>query len=115
LPLHYKGFWISMVTAIIVYAAGIPLAHTALTIFLPLALWAGSFCNAWWRSRVVGWIFFSISFVCWMTVLGAFTLRWRTETHIEVGLFARALVLYGALAMAGLYQLKGKEESIAQE
>ena len=98
-----------MVLAIVAYAAGISAAHNAAAVLLPLALWSGSFCNAWLRSRVVGWVFFTFSFVCWMTVLSAFTLRWRTEARVETWLFARALVLYGALAMAGLYQLKGKE------
>jgi hypothetical protein len=110
MPLSYKGFWISMAVAIVAYAAGISMAHSAVALLMPLALWSGSFCNAWLRSRLVGWVFFTFSFVCWMTVLGAFTLRWRMEAHIETGLFARALVLYGALAMAGLYQLRGKEE-----
>jgi hypothetical protein len=107
--IHYRGFWISLVLAVIAYAAGIPMARNAVAVFLPLALWVACFGNAWWRSRIVGWILFSVSFVSWMTVLGAFAMRWRLDPQIQVGLFARALVMYGALAMAGLYQLKGRD------
>jgi len=97
------------VLAIIAYAVGISMARSAVAVFLPLVLWAACFCNAWWGSRIIGWLIFSASFVSWMTVLGAFAMRWRLDPQIQTGLFVRALVMYAALAMAGLYQLKGRD------
>ncbi len=105
--MQYKGFWISMVLAIVLYAVGIRWAYDPTAVFLPLALWVACFINAWWGSKIVGWAAFSIAFISWLTVLGAFAIGWRVDPHLRMWLFARALVMYGALCLAGLYPLKG--------
>ena len=108
LRMQSKGFWISLSLALVFYAAGVHLVRTAVALFLPLGLGVLSLANAWLGSRLLGWLIFTAAFVMWMTVLWAFAIRWRVDPDIQVWMFARALLLYGALSLAGLYQMRGK-------
>jgi len=94
---------------------GMPWTRNLSAILLPLALWLACFVNALWGSKILGWAVFSVAFVTWMTVLGAFTMSWRGSPHLEVWFFARALVMYAALSLAALYPLKGVKSDASQK
>jgi hypothetical protein len=76
-------------------------------IFLPMGLLVLTAANVWLRSRVLAWGVFTLAFVFLVTVLGAFVIQMRTIPDLSWIPFLRALALYAALAMTGLFQLRG--------
>ncbi len=80
-------------------------------VFLPTGLLALCFVNRWLRSRVLGWSVFTLAFLCLLMVLGAFVIRARVVPNTQWLLYGRALLMYGALGMAGLFQLRSSRPS----
>ena len=76
-------------------------------VFLPTGLLALALLNRWVRSRVLGWGVFSLAFVFFLAVFGSLVMRMRAVPDVQWIWFCRALAMYAAFGMAGLYQLRG--------
>jgi hypothetical protein len=73
---------------------------------VPLALLLLIVVNSIWFTRFVSWIIFAGAFFALLTVLSAFTLRWRLERGFDSGPFYRGLGMYTAMVYASLAQIK---------
>lgn len=82
------------------------LRWTRYPLFLPTGLLSLCLLNHWVRSKVVGWGVFSLGFACLIVILGALAVQARAAPGTPWPAFLRALGMYAALAMTGLYQLR---------
>lgn len=111
-----RGQDIALALAALFYAAGLAWAAkqggwdsvqwARYPVFLPTALLVLGTVNRFLRSRLLAWALFAAAFVFLVAVLGAVVVQMRAAPETSWLLFGRALAMYGALAMAGLYQLK---------
>lgn len=112
-----RGGKLFLALAVALYAAGLwtaagtgglsTISWGRYPVFLPTGLLGLMLVNQGLRSHVLAWGLFTISFVCFMAVLGALVIGVRTGPGTPWAPFLRALGMYAALCMAGLYQLRG--------
>lgn len=73
---------------------------------MPLGLLLLIVINSIWFTRLVSWVIFAGAFFSLLTVLSAFTLRWRLEDGFSSAPFYRSLGMYAAMVYASLAQIK---------
>lgn len=73
---------------------------------VPLALILLIVLNSIRFTRLVSWIIFGVSFFCLLTVLSAFTLRWRGEPGFNPFPFYRSMLMYTVFIYVSLGQIK---------
>ena len=80
---------------------------------LPLALLLLIVINSVWFTRLAAWAIFAGAFFALLTVLSAFTLRWRLEDHFNPVPFYRAMAMYTCMVYASLGQIKMYASSLS--
>jgi hypothetical protein len=73
---------------------------------VPLVLLLLIVVNSIWFTRFVAWLIFAGAFFALLSVLSAFTLRWRLEKGFQPAPFYRSLGMYAAMVYASLGQIK---------
>jgi hypothetical protein len=73
---------------------------------VPLTILLLIIINSVWFTRFVSWLIFSLAFFALLTVLSAFTLRWRLEPAFSSGPFYRAMLMYTLFVYISLGQIK---------
>jgi len=62
--------------------------------------------NSIWFTRFTSWLIFSLAFAGLMTILSAFTLRWRLDSAFSSAPFYKAMLLYTLFVYISLGQIK---------
>lgn len=105
-----RGEGAFLALAAVFYAAGfflgVPPDWTRSPLFLPTGLLSLALINVRLRSKVLGWGLFAGAFLLFMAVFGPYALGLRADRGLDVLRFMRAMAMYLALAMAGLFQLR---------
>lgn len=73
---------------------------------VPLAMVILIIINSVRFTRFVSWVIFGVSFFCLLTLLSAFTLRWRLESGFTAWPFYRAMLMYTVFIYVSLGQIK---------